>query len=159
MFESEPGRQLDITVLQVTIKCNNQHPRCLPASDFACTAEWKVLFVLTAACRCFLCWFHGLVISQTFLIFIFYFYSCLIGTIPTLVFICGVCLYRRLLGLQRQGFAGWRGQVECLCSWSPGNPPKHCWRPLESSARIRNGALPGSICIVAQAQMFAQFFF
>jgi len=29
----------------------------LPASDFAYTAEWKVLFVLTGACRCFLCGF------------------------------------------------------------------------------------------------------
>lgn len=130
------------------------------ACKWLCLYSWMESIICSNCCLQMLSlWFHGLVIRQDFLIFIFYFYSCLIGTVPTLVFICGVCLYRRLLGLQRQGFAGWRGQVECLCSWSPGNPPKHCWRPLESSARIRNGALPGSTCIVAQAQMFAQFFF
>lgn len=41
-------------------------------------------------------WFHSLVIRQTFLIFIFYFYSCLIGIVPALVFICDAYLHRRL---------------------------------------------------------------
>lgn len=122
MFESEHGRELDSTFLQVTIKRNNQHPRRLPVSDFACTAEWKVLFVLTLFADAFI------VVSQLghkANLFNFYFYSCLIRTVSILVFICDVCLHRRLLCLQRQGFTGWRGQVECLRSWSPGNPPKH----------------------------------
>lgn len=52
-------------------------------------------------------WFHSLLIRQTFLIFIFYFYSCLIGTVPALVFICDVCVHRaQLLGLQMPGFTG-----------------------------------------------------
>ena len=103
-------------------------------------------------------WFHSLVIRQIFLILIFYFYSCLIGRVPTLVFICALCLHRRLSGLQRQGFAGRRAQVQCLCSWSPGNSPKHGWRPPEPSARFRTGALLWTVCIAAQAQMFAQVF-